>query len=130
MASVVRFSIRDLLVAITLVALGLAAMFNANLWWQGTLWALVPALLALAVLFTVYWRGEAQAGWLGFLVFGASYLLLFLLMQIPGNPIGNRLCRATERSPPGKSLDGQGVVPGCKCSAAGQSRRLSGIRPG
>ncbi len=83
MASLFQFSIRGLLWAITVLAVGMAALLNANALWQGLAWGLALYALTAAILLVVYRRAEQRAFWLGFAVFGWSYLLLFLTSQAP-----------------------------------------------
>jgi len=77
-----RFTIRDLFLLVGAVAVGTAALLNANEWWVSLLWAAVLLLLVLAG-FVAFFRREAQrAFWSGYLVAGSLYLLL-LLYSIP-----------------------------------------------
>lgn len=81
MASLFQFSIRGLLWAVTILAVGMAALLNANGIWQGLSWALVLYALTASILLVVYRREEKRAFWLGFATFGWLYLLLFLTSQ-------------------------------------------------
>jgi hypothetical protein len=83
MASLFQFSIRGLLWAVTFLAVGMAALLNANGLWQGLAWGLALYALTAAILLVVYRRQEQRAYWLGFAIFGWSYLLLFLTSQAP-----------------------------------------------
>jgi hypothetical protein len=83
MARVFQFSIRGLLVAVTFLAVGIAALINANGIWLGLSWGLVLYALTAAVLLVGYRRNEPRAFWLGFAVFGWLYLALFLLSLAP-----------------------------------------------
>ena len=70
MASPVQFSIRQLLIAVAFVGLGMAALLNANPWWQSAAWTVTILLLSAAILLAVYRVEQARAFWIGFLVFG------------------------------------------------------------
>jgi hypothetical protein len=83
MASLFQFSIRGLLWAVTFLAVGMAALLNANGLWQGLSWGLAIYALTAAILLAVYRREEMRAFWLGFAVFGWLYLLMFLTSQAP-----------------------------------------------
>lgn len=83
MASLFQFSIRGLLWAVTILAVGMAALLNASGIWQGLSWALVLYALTAAILLVIYRREEKRAFWLGFATFGWLYLLLFLTSQAP-----------------------------------------------
>lgn len=78
MASLFQFSIRSLLVAVTIVALGIAALLNASVNWEMAMWGLALGLLATAVLLIIYRRDQQRAFWMGFLVFGGLYLAVLL----------------------------------------------------
>lgn len=78
MASLFQFSIRTLLVAVTIAALGIAALLNANLWWEMAMWGATLTLLATAILLIIYRRDQWRAFWVGFLVFGGLYLAVLM----------------------------------------------------
>jgi hypothetical protein len=78
MASLFRFSLRGLLVAVTITAVGIAAMLSANAWWEAAAWMATLFALAIAVLLVAYRREQQRAFWLGFAVFGGTYLALVL----------------------------------------------------
>jgi hypothetical protein len=78
MARLFQFSIRSLLVAVTIAAVGIAALLNANGWWEAAVWLAALFILAAAVLLVVYRRDQTRAFWLGFTVFGGMYLALLL----------------------------------------------------
>ena len=81
MGSFFQFSIRGLLCTISLMAIGLAALLNANSIWQGLAWALALYALTAASCLVLYRQSEQRAFWFGFAVFGGLYLFLFLLSQ-------------------------------------------------
>src|SRR5688572_8646499 len=83
MPSLFQFSIRGLLYAVTFLAVAIAALLNANGLWQGLAWGAALYALSSAILLTVYRQAEPRAFWLGFAVFGWSYLALFLTAQFP-----------------------------------------------
>lgn len=81
MASIFQFSIRGLLVAIAVVALGTVALLNANPWWETFAWGAGLVLLACSILLVVYRREEQRAYWLGFSIFGGLYLALLMFIS-------------------------------------------------
>jgi len=81
MARLFQFSVRGLLWAVTFLAVGIAALLNANGLWQGAMWGLALYALTAAVLLVLYRREEKRAFWLGFAVFGFAYLLLLIVSQ-------------------------------------------------
>ena len=73
-----QFSLRNLLVAIAFVAIGCAALLNANAWWSSLMWAAVFVMLVLAILLTIQRREETRTFWGGFALSGGLYLLLLM----------------------------------------------------
>ncbi len=82
MASLFQFSIRSLLMAVTIVAVGVAALLNANLWWEAGTWLVALSLLASGILLCIYRQGQQRAYWLGFVIFGGLYLGLVLITSL------------------------------------------------
>ena len=78
MTKVFQFSVRGLLVAVTLTAIGIAALLNASAWLEALAWGAVLLMLSCALLLVVYRREEQRAFWLGFVVFGGIYLFVVL----------------------------------------------------
>jgi hypothetical protein len=61
---------------ISVIAVGLAALRNANELWVGTLSLLTVGLVGVAVLGMIHGRGATRAWWLGFFLFTVGYLVL------------------------------------------------------
>jgi hypothetical protein len=72
----VRISIVGSMVAICLIAIGIAALRDANERWTGALLLITLAVLACSAFGLAYHRGAARASWFGFAVFGWGYLSL------------------------------------------------------
>jgi len=83
MASPLQFSVRQLLIAVAFVAVGIAALRNANSWWMSAFWGAVPLLLAVAILLVIFRRASAQAFWIGFALFGWLYFGIVLVAYWP-----------------------------------------------
>jgi hypothetical protein len=99
MAALFQFSIRSLLVGVTIAAVGIAALLNANAWWEGGAWVTALFLLGCSILLAAYRRDEKRAYWLGFAIFGGLYLGAFMFVAVydwsalmvgglPGQPSG------------------------------------------
>jgi len=85
MASPFQFSVRQLLAAVAFVAVGAAALRSANSYWMSALWGVVPLLVAVAILLVIFRRGQAQAFWIGFALFGAMYAAIVMVACWPGS---------------------------------------------
>src|SRR5437764_12859601 len=72
----VRFTVSSALGAVLALAIGLAALRDANGLWAGVLMLVTLAALGTALLGVIEGRGEVRARWLGFLVFAGGYSVL------------------------------------------------------
>ncbi len=72
----VRFPIAGLMLAVLVVALGMAALRNASEVWAGATFLLTCAVLCLAVVGVVCREEAERSWWLGFALFGWGYLVL------------------------------------------------------
>ena len=66
--------IRELMAFVVALSLALVSLIFASELWAGVVVMVTVATLLVAVLGVVYRRGRAQAGWLGFGLFGWAYL--------------------------------------------------------
>jgi hypothetical protein len=71
-----RYSVSGAMGVIFFIAVGLAALRNANELWVGTLSLLTLGLVGVAVLGMIHGRGARRAWWLGFFLFTVGYLTL------------------------------------------------------
>lgn len=81
-----RFSIASLLGVVLFISVALAALRASTDVWDGCLLGLVLLILLTAILLAVHWTERRRAYWLGFALFGWTYLIASM---IP--PIGSRL---------------------------------------
>jgi hypothetical protein len=72
----VRFTVGSAIGAVLALAVGLAALRDANELWAGVLMLVLLAALGTAFLSVIEGRGEVRARWLGFLVFAVGYSVL------------------------------------------------------
>ena len=77
-----QFSLRNLLVAVAAVAVGTAALLNANSWWASLLWGAALLMLVFAGLLAFFRREARRAFWSGYVAAGSLYLLL-LMYSVP-----------------------------------------------
>lgn len=68
-----RFSLRTMAVAVTLIALACGAMINANAWIASTAWTVMFLILSLAAIAALV--RTPRAFWMGFAVMGWLYVL-------------------------------------------------------
>lgn len=73
-----RFTLRQLLIGIAIIAASLVVLRNASGAWAAALLAVTQLALATSVLLVIFRRGAARAFWLGFAIFGWLYLLLLM----------------------------------------------------
>jgi hypothetical protein len=69
-----RISIRTTMAFVLVVAVGLAALRNANDLWAGSMLLAAMAATGAAILGAILSRGRERAWWLGFALFGGGYL--------------------------------------------------------
>ncbi len=80
----IRFTIGRMMAIVPVLAIGFAALKNANATWAGTMFLLTCGILALAVVGAVCRREAERAWWLGFALFGWGYMALaFWQSEIP-----------------------------------------------
>jgi hypothetical protein len=74
-----RYNIAGALGAIFFVAVGFAALREADKLWNGWLFSLTLGLLLFAVLLAAHRTGDRRAFWIGFALFGWAYLSFSLI---------------------------------------------------
>lgn len=70
------FSIKGLLAAVTMIAVGLVALLNASPLWDSIIVSLTLLLLLTALLSFACRPSPRRAFWIGFAIFGWGYLIL------------------------------------------------------
>ena len=101
-----QFSIAALLGVMVPLAVGLTALSNPTIWWEGTVFVLTMALLLVSVIGICYRTGMGRAFWLGFCVFAWGIVLLSGDNIIVFRPYGGNLRSwySSENEPSGDSL--------------------------
>lgn len=84
--------------AILFVAVGFAALREANDQWDSTLFSLTIALLLIAVLLAVHRTEAGRAFWMGFALFGWGYLILSLVPSTESRLITTQALTYLEKS--------------------------------
>ena len=107
-----RCSITGALAAVLFVAVGFAALREADEAWDGGLFYLTLALLSVAVLLAARRTGGGRAFWTGFALFGWGYLGLTLIPSIEPRLITTRALAHLHHSTAfGVRLDRIRVIP-------------------
>jgi hypothetical protein len=77
-----RFNIAGLLVVILVLGVGFAALRESSDLWESGLFTAMIGILLVSVLLAIYRKGLTRAFWLGFALFGWSYLVLAVVPAI------------------------------------------------
>jgi hypothetical protein len=79
-----RFSIAGIMGAVVVLAVGFAGLSAASALWASAVFSLTVTLLVTAILGAVACRGPSRIAWLGFALFGWTYVLAtFWLWPVP-----------------------------------------------
>jgi di/tricarboxylate transporter len=78
----IRFSIASLLVVVLFVAVGFAALREASDLWDSGVFTLTFAALLISILLSVHRTESRRAFWIGFALFGWTYLWFSLVPSI------------------------------------------------
>ena len=71
-----RFTIGGIMAVVSVLAVGFAALKNADETWAGAMFLLTCSMLGLAVVGAICRQGAERAWWLGFALFGWGYMAL------------------------------------------------------
>jgi hypothetical protein len=77
-----RFNISRLLLVVLVVAVGFAALREANKIWDSTVFTFTVGVLLISILLAAHRSEKRWAFWLGFALFGSTYLGLSLVPSI------------------------------------------------
>jgi hypothetical protein len=80
-----RFTIAQSMIVVLLVGFGFAALRNADDFWASATYTLAITMITVAVVGALSQKGRARATWIGYAVFGWTYLLV---VQLPPWQIG------------------------------------------
>ena len=117
-----RFTIASLLIIVLLVAFGFAALRESNDLWESGVFTLTLGVLLISILLAIHRTESRRAFWIGFAVFGWSYLGLTLVPSIESRLMTTKALAYLDSKVPGRtqvsSLSGS---PGIGSGAARQS---------
>ena len=77
-----QFSLVGMMGLVLAAAIGCGALRYASEFWASTLLTLTAGSLLVAILGALFRRGQSRAFWVGFTVFGWSYLILVISLRI------------------------------------------------
>jgi hypothetical protein len=77
-----RFHIGTILIIVVFLAVGIAALREANDWWEAGVFSLAVLALLLSVLLAIHRTQRKRAFWVGFALFGCGYLALTVIPPI------------------------------------------------
>jgi hypothetical protein len=105
-----RFHIGNLLILVLFMGVGFAGLREANDLWDSGIFTLTLGVLLTAVLFAVHRTGLRRAFWLGFALFGWSYLGLASIRPIESQLLTTKALAYLDSKIPGRDLVIQGVM--------------------
>src|SRR5271157_2029993 len=98
-----RFSIASLLVVVLYVAVGFAALKESSDLWESGVFTLTLAALLISILLAVHRSGSRRAFWIGFALFGWTYLGLSTVRSIESRLITTKALTYLDSKVPGRS---------------------------
>ena len=101
----IRFTIGSLLGVISVVGVGFAALRESSDLWESGVFTLTLGLLLISTLFAYHRLGSRKAFWLGFALFGSTYLGLSLVPSIEPRLITTEALTFLDSKMPGRSSE-------------------------
>jgi hypothetical protein len=102
----VRFRISSLLITVVLAAIGFAAIRESDDRWDSGLFSLILLSLLMSVLLAIHRPRSRRAYWLGFAIWGSSYLVLSLIPSIEPRLMTTKGLVHLDSHLPGRSISG------------------------
>ena len=99
-----RFNIASLLVVVLFVAVGFAALTEANDSWDSGVFTLTLTVLLVSVLLAVHRSEARRAFWIGFALMGSGYLALSLVPSIESRLMTTKGLAYLDSKVPGRTL--------------------------
>jgi hypothetical protein len=101
----IRFNIASLLGDILVIGVGFAALRESSDLWVSSLFTLTLAALLISILLAIHRTEKRRAFWLGFALFGSTYLGLSLVPSIDSRLITTKALTYLDSKVPGRPLD-------------------------
>src|SRR5271157_2220571 len=100
----IRFSIASLLLVVLFVAVGFAALRESNETWTSGVFTLTLAALLISILLAVHRTESRRAFWIGFALFGWTYLGLSLVPSIESGLMTTKALAYPDSKVPGRPV--------------------------
>jgi hypothetical protein len=84
------FSLKAMLLATATIALAIAGMLQASLWWASICVSLLLAMLTFSLLAAIFRRGPTRTFWIGFAIVGWTYAAVLYAPALD-RTVGHRL---------------------------------------
>jgi hypothetical protein len=99
----IRFNIASLLVVVVAFAVGIAALREANETWESGLFTLALTVLLVSILLAIHRAESRRAFWIGFALFGTTYLALSLVPSIESRLATTKVLAYLDSKVPGRT---------------------------
>jgi hypothetical protein len=99
----IRFSIASLLVVVLVLGVGFAALRESNEIWDCGLFTVTLCVLLVSILLAVHRREATRAFWIGFALFGTTYLVLSLIPSIESRLATTKALTYLDSKVPGRT---------------------------
>jgi hypothetical protein len=99
----IRFNIANLLVVVLFFGVGFAALRESNEIWDDGLFTLTIGLLLISILLAVHRSEAKRAFWIGFALFGWSYLALSVVPSIESRLLTTNALAYADSKLPGRT---------------------------
>src|SRR5271166_2303298 len=99
----IRFNIASLLGVILVLGVGFAALREANDTWESGVFTLTLAALLISILFAIHHTESRRAFWIGFALFGCTFLGLSLVPSIESRLMTTKGLAYLDSKVPGRS---------------------------
>jgi len=100
----IRFNIASLLVVVLVVGVSFAALKESNDLWDSGLFTLTIGVQLISVLLAIHGKEAKGAFWIGFALFGWSYLALSLIPSIESRLLTTKALACLDSKVPARSL--------------------------
>jgi len=104
-----RFHIGSLLILVLLMGVGFAGLREANDLWDSGVFTLTLGVLLVAILFAVHRTESRRAFWIGFALFGWSYIGLASIPQVASRLLTSKALAYLDSKVPGRDIVIQAV---------------------